>query len=94
MICSRMIIGIIYPMNRGLFRASLLREINVTWGLLHVKPAITSTHRFKLPVGPELNGDFVGINIEVLLWGGCRSFIIGQLPEKSHRRGLMLQMNI
>lgn len=94
MIGSRMIISIIHPMNRGLFRASLLREINVAWGFLYVKLAIASTHRFKLPIRPELNGDLVGINVEVLLRGGCRSFIIGQLPQKGHRRSLMLEMNI
>jgi hypothetical protein len=55
MIGSRMIISIFYPMNRGLFLASLLCEIYVTWGFLYVKLAIASTHRFKLPIRPELN---------------------------------------
>jgi hypothetical protein len=81
-------------MNRGLFRASLLREINVTRRFLYVKLAITSAHRFNLPVRPDLNGDLIRVNVEVLLWGRCRSCLIGQLPKKSHRRGWMLQMNI
>ena len=70
MIDSRMIVCILYPLNRrGLFRVSLLREIYVARGFLYVKLAITSTDGFKLPVRPELDGDFVGINVEVLLRG-------------------------
>ena len=95
MIDSRMIVCILYPLNRrGLFRVSLLSEIYVAWRFLYVKLSVTSTHRFKLSVRPELDGDFVGINVEVLLWCGCSGFIIGQLPEKGHRWGRMFQMNI